>query len=218
MTNIWILKARWWVAVMLVGAVLLVSGLACSSQSPKIGIYHKGRVLHVNVAAMLTVDEVKWTTSTRLPKPGATGEQFFRLQPTSEENEFVLMRVKVENHTATSVLVNINEQSAQLRDFLQGRYFPLDVEPIAQEVGVPETPRDRCNFPADPQSPEVCAKFLWNERVEEEQDGGGVKVVVRAQELPKGHGLDGWMIFEVPKDTAMRTFRWSAGDSVTIDF
>ena len=153
MTNIRILKARWWVAVMLVGAVLLVSGLACSSQSPKIGIYHKGRVLHVNVVAMLTIDEVKWTTSTRLPRPGATGEQFFQLQPTSEENEFVLMRVKVENHTATSVLLNINEQSAQLRDFLQGRYFPLDVEPIAQPVGVPETPRDRCNFLPIPDPP-----------------------------------------------------------------
>jgi plastocyanin len=37
-------------------------------------------------------------------------------------------------------------------------------------------------------------------------------------ELPRGHGLDGWMVFEAPPDTRFRDFRWRAGDSITIRF
>ncbi|HCP24071.1 MAG: hypothetical protein FI717_02065 [SAR202 cluster bacterium] len=36
--------------------------------------------------------------------------------------------------------------------------------------------------------------------------------------LPKGTGVDGWMIFEAPKDTKFRDLRWRAGDSITIRF
>ena len=35
-------------------------------------------------------------------------------------------------------------------------------------------------------------------------------------ELPEGHGLDGYMVFEVPKGGTFRDLRWLAGDSVTI--
>jgi hypothetical protein len=39
-----------------------------------------------------------------------------------------------------------------------------------------------------------------------------------AIKLERGTGLDGWMVFEAPKETRFRDFRWSAGDSVTIPF
>jgi hypothetical protein len=31
-------------------------------------------------------------------------------------------------------------------------------------------------------------------------------------------GIDGWMVFEAPKGTKFRDFRWRAGDSITITF
>ena len=37
-------------------------------------------------------------------------------------------------------------------------------------------------------------------------------------ELLRGHGLDGYMVFEVPAGTEFRDLRWRAGDSVTIRF
>ena len=37
-------------------------------------------------------------------------------------------------------------------------------------------------------------------------------------ELQKGHGLDGYMVFEVPAGTEFRDMRWRAGDSITIRF
>ncbi len=190
--------------------ILLTVALACSSQSPNIGKYYKGRVLHISVADIERTDELRWTTSTRYPAQGVVDDPLYRLAPKSGENELILLRVKVENHTATSAIVNVDHESAQLRDFLQGRYFPIDVSAHAQKAEVPENPSDRCNVPVNPDMPTDCVKFLWNGI-----DAGGA---LRAQELPKGTGLDGWLVFEAPKDTQFRSFRWGAGDTVTIDF
>jgi hypothetical protein len=37
-------------------------------------------------------------------------------------------------------------------------------------------------------------------------------------ELKKDCGVDGWMVFEAPKGTKLREFRWRASDSLSIDF
>ena len=37
-------------------------------------------------------------------------------------------------------------------------------------------------------------------------------------ELEKGMGIEGWMVFEAPKGTEFREFKWRAGDSLTITF
>ena len=207
-----------WLLAAVLAVVVIAASLACSSQSPNIGRYYKGRVLHVSIADLERTNELRWTTSTRAPRQGATDEDFYRLVPESAQNELILLRVKVENHTATNAIVNVNHEAAQLRDFLQGRYFPIDVAEKAQETGVPESSSDRCNVPVNPDDHTACVKFLWNPLYAEEQSDGQVKYVERAQELPRGTGLDGWMVFEVPEGTQMRSFRWSAGDTVTIDF
>ena len=209
---------RSWLPVALLAIILFTMALACSSQSPNIGKYYKGRILHISVAAMERTDELRWTTSTRYPAQGTIDDPLFRLEPESSENELILLRVKVENHTATSAIVNVDHESAQLRDFLQGRYFPIDVSARAQEAEVPENPSDRCNVPVNPDAPTDCVKFLWNATYEEIQSDGETKLIQRAQELPRGTGLDGWLVFEAPKDTQFRSFRWGAGDTVTIDF
>ena len=208
---------RW---VVLVALLALALGLfaSCSSQSPNIGRYYKGRILHVSVAAMDRADELRWTTSTRVPRQGAVDEEFFRLTPESPENELILLRVRVENHTATSAIVNIDHDAAQLRDFLQGRYYPIDVSDRAEPTGVPESQDDRCNVPVNPDDHTACVKFLWNPLFAETQPDGQTNYVERAQNLPRGTGLDGWLIFEVPRDTRIRSFRWSSGDTITIDF
>ncbi len=199
-------------------ALLLLVVLACSSQSPNIGKYYQGRILHVSVAAMERTDELRWTTSTRAPRQGVAGEDFYRLIPESSANELILLRVKVENHTATRAIVNIDQEAAQLRDFLQGRYYPIDVSELAQEAGIPESVSDRCNVPVVPEDHTACVKFLWNPTYEAAQADGKAELVERAQEIPKGHGLDGWLVFEAPKNTQFRSFRWASGDTVTIDF
>ena len=210
--------ARWVAPVVLLVALVVVAGLACSSQSPNIGKYYKGRILHVSVAALERTDELRWTTSTRFPAQGSVGDALYKLSPQSEENELILLRVKVENHSATSAIVNIDRDSAQLRDFFQGKYAPVHVGALAEDAEVPEKPSDRCNVPVNPDTPTECVRFLWNAVYEEQQPDGSVKLVQRAQQLPRGTGLDGWLVFEVPRGTEFRSFRWGAGDTVIIDF
>ena len=207
-----------WLLAALLAVIVIAGALACSSQSPNIGRYYKGRILHVSVADLERTDELRWTTSTRAPRQGAAEEGFYRLVPESAANELILLRVKVENHTATSAIVNVDHEAAQLRDFLQGRYFPIDVSERAQDAGIPESASDRCNVPVNPDDHTACVKFLWNPVYAEAQPNGETTFVERAQELPKGTGLDGWMVFEVPEGTQIRSFRWSSGDTVTIDF
>ena len=36
--------------------------------------------------------------------------------------------------------------------------------------------------------------------------------------LPKNTSVDGWMVFDVPKNTKIRSLRWWAGDSITVRF
>ena len=37
-------------------------------------------------------------------------------------------------------------------------------------------------------------------------------------DLKMDMGIDGWIMFEAPKGTKFRDFRWRAGDSITITF
>ena len=204
--------------VVLLALLVVAASLACSSQSPNIGRYYKGRILHVSVAALERTDELRWTASARYASQGASVEPLYKLSPQSDENELVLLRVKVENHSATSAIVNIDRDAAQLRDFFQGKYAPINVGALAEDAEVPEKPSDRCTVPVNPETPTECVRFLWNATYEEQQPDGQIELVQRAQQLPRGTGLDGWLVFEAPRDTEFRSFRWGAGDTVIIDF
>ena len=174
---------------------LLILGLgACSDISPVFGQYHRGRVLDVNVVTLERVDRLLYATLDT-----AQVEHHWSISPSEEDLELVLVRLKVENHTATSAIVNVDERAAELRDFFQGKYFPIDVNERVEEVSAPSNPAD--------ERPMV---FLWNQALE----GGGSA----AFELQKDFGVDGWMVFEAPKGTKFRDFRWRAGDSLTIEF
>ena len=36
--------------------------------------------------------------------------------------------------------------------------------------------------------------------------------------LPRDTSIDGWMLFDIPKDTKIKNLRWRAGDSITVRF
>ena len=99
--------------------------------------------------------------------------------------------------------------------------FPLDVNARAQEAEVPENRFRPVQCTHQPGiSYGDCVKFLWNATLyEEAQPDGATKLVQRAQELPKGTGLDGWLVFEVPEghpDSGLSA--GASGDTITIEF
>ena len=175
--------------LLMLSLAVSISLAACSDVSPAFGQYYKGRVLHLNVVKLERVPELLYKH----------GDKHYRIRPSEENLELVLIRVKVENHTATSVIVNVDSQAADIRDFVRGKYFPINPNERFEEVDAPANPTDERNL-----------VFLWNPTL---ADGSST-----AFELEKGHGIDGWMVFEAPKDTKFRAFRWRAGDTLSIDF
>ena len=195
-----------WCAITTVAAVaLVIPGLTgCADVSPAIGKYYKGRTLHLSVAAMERAPELVYNLDV-----AAQGSRYYRLAPSEPGLELVMLRMKVENHTATSAIVNIDERAAELRDFFQEKYFPIDINQRAEAVPPPED-IDNVRVARCPvQTPrDVC--FLWNTTY---TDG-----TTRSFDLLKGFGINGWLIFEAPEDTEFQDLRWRAGDGITIGF
>ncbi|MCH2526390.1 MAG: hypothetical protein MK034_01290 [Dehalococcoidia bacterium] len=202
----------------LVVSLLMLVIAACSDVSSALGQRYRGKTLDVVIMGMERANQVAFPVTYRtggvktpsrcdpadpndsaLDQPLTEETKHWEITPSSSELELVLLKLKVENHTATNAVVNIDERAAELRDFVQGKYFPINVNDTMVEVGEPENPYD-----------ERSMVFLWNKL---SPTGEG-----RAVELRRGCGLEGWLLFEAPIDTKFREFKWVAGDSLTIDF
>ena len=194
-------RSIFWVSVISL-AIIALAG--CEDVSPAIGKYYAGRTLHLNVFAMERVPELLYYR-----EDNEQNTTYYRLAPSEPELELVMLRIKVENHKATSAIVSVDERAAELRDFFQGKYFPIDAGERVEEVELPAGSGSERASRCPPQNPsDLC--FLWNANSGE---GAG-----QAFDLQKGFGIEGWMIFEVPKDQKIREIRWRAGDTLSIQF
>lgn len=273
-----VLVARMPVTVFLILAMLGLVG--CTSESTSFGQYFQGRTLHVSVVGLERTPELSYSTI----DPNQVIRRW-SLTPSAPGNELVLARLKVENHTAVSAIVNVDRSAAELRDFANASYRPLSVarsvwqdfrgEPEAlvrmdlgqcfdgtralvdpgttvrwqseaeadqyvafEDTGIGVGSDGRAElapgtslshtFSQPGNYPYVCGgaeqpEFPAEVRVEtvDEGDRAPERSVVFLEgsfELLRGHGLDGYMVFEVPAGTEFRDLRWRAGDSITIRF
>ena len=95
---------------------------ACSSTSSSLGLIHEGRILMLTVLQMDRTEELRYSTI----------DQFdvvrrWRMQPSNDGLELLLMRFKVENHVAVNAIFVADEQAAVIRGFFQDDYRPLSV-------------------------------------------------------------------------------------------
>jgi len=104
-------------------ALLAFASLACSSESTNLGKYFPGRTLHVNLLSIEEVPELRYATI----DPDDI-VRHWRMTPSSDELELILIRLKVENHTAINAVFNVDQEAAQLRDFVRGSYFPVELD------------------------------------------------------------------------------------------
>jgi len=178
-------------------AILALSG--CSDASPAFGQFYSGRTLVISVVGIDRMSELRYTAVIEDDVP-----TYVRVAPSQEGLELVVVHLKVQNHTATSAILNVDRQAAELRDILSNKYFPIDVGVLGKQVDSPPV--------RGSQSEKV---------LELEPDGtfAATKGFIRGPvELQRGMGLDGWMVFEAPPDTKFREFKWRAGDNLTITF
>ena len=209
-----------------IGAVvLLLSGVlaACSEASSSFGRPYRGRSLDISVVALQRLPVLQY--SNQYPG-GEVGHH--RVVPSEKGMELVLIRLQIANNTATNHLLTIDRQGAELRDFAQGTYFPLDVATqgeswIKSEDGWAWA--NNQNLPAPLESSvgaDVPNPPNWDPRnvrvIEVGIEGApeGLAFLTGPFELQQGYGIDGWMVFEAPRGTKFRHIRWNAGDTITI--
>ena len=95
---------------------------ACSSTSSTLGQNHLGRILNLTVLEMDRTDELRYSTidpSDLIRK--------WRMRPSAEGLELLLVRFKVENHIAVKTVFVADQQAVILRGFVQNEYRPLSV-------------------------------------------------------------------------------------------
>ena len=102
--------------------VAVLTLAACSDNSSNLGQYFLGRTLHLNMVAIERTPELRYATI----DPNEV-VRHWRIVASGEGSELVLVRLKVENHTAISAIVDVDVQAAELRDFIRGTYVPLDL-------------------------------------------------------------------------------------------
>jgi len=259
-------------------AALALAG--CSDRSSNFGKYFKGRTLHINVLTIETAPELRYATID--PEQVV---RHWRLIPSDQELELVMVNLKVENHTATSAIVSVDQQAAQLRDFVRETYFPIDLNKrlyqdfrgraaveVRMDLGQCFDPNQMYITPgttvnwinegteahyvkldggaggqgdADSMSINPGESYaytfgepgIWSYQcsadggpeqealvVVEEMDGKpetderAMLFINGSFDLKMDMGIDGWVVFEAPKGTKFRDFRWRAGDSITITF
>lgn len=272
-------RAPWLLAAAFL--VLSLLGLAgCTSDSSTFGQYFQGRTLHVSVVSLERVPELRYATI----DPNRVVRRW-SLSPSAPGAELVLVRLKVENHTAVSAIINVDRSAAELRDFANGAYRPLPVAETVwqdfrsesealvridlgqcfdgaralidpgtsvrwqseaesaqyvafEDAAIAVGPEGRAElapgaslshtFSQPGTYPYVCGNdegAQWPAEVQVMPVVDRADVADRSVlflegsfELQRGHGLDGYMIFEIPAGTEFRDLRWRAGDSITIRF
>ena len=266
--------------------------VACTSESSTLGQYKKGRTLHFSVVSLERTSELRYSTCDVLagsnpPACDPEGVQrSWTVQPSKQDTELVLIRARVENHTAVSAIMNVDRNAAELRDFTNTEYLPLSITQSAWQDfrGSPEAVvrvnKGHC-FDGTRALVDVGTSVKWQSESDERQtltfqdssvpvgsagmvelapnasvagtfgnagtysyycsggDGGderpaALRVAAAAPdaeyidrttrflqgsfELPQGHGVDGFLVFETPAGTQFRDIRWRAGDSILFGF
>lgn len=208
-------------------AMLAVSVLfaACSGTPSSFGRAYRGRSLDVTIKAMDRMPELRYTNSYT---DGAV--DYHRLAPSGEGMELVLIRLSVANQTATSHIVDVNSQAAELNDFFQGKYFPVDLSGQGQSWANLDgswawVDNDRLtNLQEQIQGADIPIPPDWDPRSVRQIEVGingtppGQGFLAGSFKLDQGFSIDGWMVFETPIGTEIRSIRWRAGDSLTIPF
>ncbi len=100
----------------------LLALAACSGGSSNLNRYFQGRTLHLNVVSIERAPELRYATV----DPNDV-IRTWRIVSSESGQELVLVRMKVENHTAISAVLNVDQQAVELRDFVRGTYFPINL-------------------------------------------------------------------------------------------
>ena len=132
--------------LLLLLGLMVAALIGCTSESSNLGQYKKGRTLHFSVVSVERTPELRYSTCDVLvgsnpPVCDPAGmERNWSIAPSAEGMELILVRARVENHTAVSAILHVDRTGAELRDVANSVYRPLSIGDSAWRDfrGVPE--------------------------------------------------------------------------------
>ena len=168
------LKAPLFLLVIL--ATVLVAVASCGG-SPAFGRTFQGQIIEVTLIEMFNVQEVF----------GLAGEERTdRVTPPESGNELLVLHLRVDNHAATQLYMDVAAEPPELRTKDDSRYHPIEL------------------------SDEIPYYF------DRGDEAIPIPIIRGEYELDRSFGIEGWLVFDVPKGTSsnLRSFRWGAGGDV----
>ena len=139
----------------------------------------------------IRVKEVRLTEDVRYSFDG----KHYRIQPGQEDRTLAAASLEVRNHGANVAYLSVKKDAIRLRDdtYLDYRAIdPLQERSEVAEAGVGE---------------DTIIPFIWGE-VELRASCGGLEFCE----------LNGWVLFEVPRDIKFFQLIWDTGDSIYLRF
>ena len=139
----------------------------------------------------IQLEEPKVVSAIHYQNPDTDGNLTnWEIRPQNPDNVLAMVETTLINQKSSRVIVVIDEDAATLLTD-DGRSFePVNI--VTQSKVIPEI---------DGSLRQDAFIGLW-----------------RTITIQSGENLGGWMIFEVPKGSGFREFRWSAADSITVRF
>ncbi|MBI2165329.1 MAG: hypothetical protein HYU29_02865 [Chloroflexi bacterium] len=110
------------------------------------------------------------------------------IRTSSPDNQLLLFKVVIVNQEVSKALLLVDDDAAYIENLRGDRFIPLDHTKARVEVQESQ-PEENIYLP-----------FLWGE----------LEVVLNYQ-------VEGWMLFDVPKDVKITRFNWQEADSVTVE-
>jgi len=117
----------------------------------------------------------------------------WQINPTdSSVNQIALVKLTLINEVSNSITITVDDEAAELQTGDKIRRSPIDIRVRSKPTETTATDED--NFIKD---------FLpiWGTFV-----------------LQKGEQIEGYMVFEVPKGSSFKQFRWSASDTAIVNY
>ena len=152
---------------------------SCIGGSSSLGRTFQGSVLAITPFQMESLPELGY-----FDRESST---HYLVSPSSDANELVLILTRVDNVTATTAAIDLEDGPAELRTDDGAHWRSIN---ILEEQSVLE----RAHPKEDSHLPLNLGSF----------------------DLPKGQGLEFWMIFDVPKGATIESFKWDGGGDVII--
>ena len=180
--------------ILLLGILLVPLLVAACSEGPAVfGIAFRGRILDVSLIETFSLPEIVY-----LEEDGT----FNLIKPSAPLNELVVFHARVDNFGATRVQMDIDSEPPVLRTTDDVRYTALNTLDV--------------RVPTDRQRHVEYLQMLADQGIEQPQTGLFIRGL---HEVEQGFGLAGWVVFDVPKGSKVKDFRWEAGgDAIRISF